>query len=244
MTPDRYRGNNGGSCDPKNPQSWNRYAYTTGDPVNYRDPKGLFIEAVSEEGDDGDDDWGAWGFSYDGCMPTYDGLWGGYYGCGAGPTFSTTVTAAFASTVPLVANVNSNKQSIFKNAFNTAYNLLNSPKCDSAFGNGRPANVLQGLLQNANYMYGNVTSQGNPIPSDDVAVTTPYGSTVTINSAAITNFFGTSANSVLVQGDSLSLSTFRAFVLLHELGHMVGFGTLWDSDSAEQELPIDCFGLK
>jgi len=28
----------------KNPQAWNRYAYGAGDPVNYYDPAGLFIE--------------------------------------------------------------------------------------------------------------------------------------------------------------------------------------------------------
>jgi RHS repeat-associated protein len=37
MTPDPYRR----SAHPRNPQSWNRYAYALGDPVNRNDPKGL-----------------------------------------------------------------------------------------------------------------------------------------------------------------------------------------------------------
>jgi hypothetical protein len=41
MTPDPYQGNSGGPGDPSDPQSWNRYAYTTGDPVNYNDPAGM-----------------------------------------------------------------------------------------------------------------------------------------------------------------------------------------------------------
>lgn len=38
MTPDPYDG----SARPTNPQSWNRYPYVLGDPVNGKDPSGLF----------------------------------------------------------------------------------------------------------------------------------------------------------------------------------------------------------
>jgi RHS repeat-associated protein len=41
LTPDPYKANNGGSGDPADPQSWNRYAYVQADPVNYYDPAGL-----------------------------------------------------------------------------------------------------------------------------------------------------------------------------------------------------------
>jgi len=41
MTPDPYKGRSGGPGDPNNPQSWNRYAYVLGDPVNWVDPAGL-----------------------------------------------------------------------------------------------------------------------------------------------------------------------------------------------------------
>jgi RHS repeat-associated protein len=43
ITPDPYRG----SGKPRNPQSWNRYAYTRGDPVNRTDPTG------EDDGDEG-----------------------------------------------------------------------------------------------------------------------------------------------------------------------------------------------
>jgi RHS repeat-associated protein len=49
MTPDPYKGNGGGPGDPNNPQSWNPYAYTTGDPVNYFDPTGLCQTATYYE---------------------------------------------------------------------------------------------------------------------------------------------------------------------------------------------------
>jgi RHS repeat-associated protein len=44
-------------ADPKNPTSWNRYAYAYGDPINYRDPRGLFacnpnVCGTDDENDD------------------------------------------------------------------------------------------------------------------------------------------------------------------------------------------------
>ena len=39
-TPDPY----GGSANPGNAQSWNRYAYVTNDPINNNDPSGLIIQ--------------------------------------------------------------------------------------------------------------------------------------------------------------------------------------------------------
>ena len=56
MSPDPYMANSGGAGDVSDPQSWNRYAYTRGDPVNRADPQGL------------EDDGGS-----DGCY--YNGMW-------------------------------------------------------------------------------------------------------------------------------------------------------------------------
>jgi RHS repeat-associated protein len=40
MTPDSYKAFGLGANDPKNPQSWNHYAYVVGDPINRVDPAG------------------------------------------------------------------------------------------------------------------------------------------------------------------------------------------------------------
>jgi RHS repeat-associated protein len=51
-TPDPYQASGG----PADPQSWNRYAYVQGDPVNYNDPNGLLAAVPSGS-------WGLPGFS-------------------------------------------------------------------------------------------------------------------------------------------------------------------------------------
>jgi len=61
----------------KNPQSWNRYAYALGDPVNRNDPKGTC--SVGPDGTYWDDDWTdydqttIWGLEYEGYDYLYDG---------------------------------------------------------------------------------------------------------------------------------------------------------------------------
>ena len=43
MSADPYRA----SAGAEDPGSWNQYAYTSGDPINRYDPRGLFAEVVN-----------------------------------------------------------------------------------------------------------------------------------------------------------------------------------------------------
>jgi len=45
LSPDPYRATAKGANNPADPGSWNRYAYVENDPVNFHDPKGLFLSA-------------------------------------------------------------------------------------------------------------------------------------------------------------------------------------------------------
>jgi RHS repeat-associated protein len=80
LTADPYGANNGGSGDPSDPQSWNRYAYVSGDPVNGYDPSGLVMG------------WPGSGGS--GSTPGFDG---GYSGGGFSGICGSTPTSGFGS---------------------------------------------------------------------------------------------------------------------------------------------------
>jgi RHS repeat-associated protein len=69
-TADPYMAAKHGANSPSKPGSWNRYSYVQGDPVNAKDPRGLFLLAseANNDDDDGEDD-------YD----PFDDYWG-YFG--------------------------------------------------------------------------------------------------------------------------------------------------------------------
>jgi RHS repeat-associated protein len=71
LNPDPYLANNGGPGNPRRPQTWNRYAYVEGDPVNRNDQYGLFSsgaeDCIADPEACEDEDWG------DGLLPG-DGL--------------------------------------------------------------------------------------------------------------------------------------------------------------------------
>jgi RHS repeat-associated protein len=52
MTPDPSGAR---ASSPASPQSWNMYAYALGDPINYRDPRGLEIASLGEDDAEGGD---------------------------------------------------------------------------------------------------------------------------------------------------------------------------------------------
>jgi hypothetical protein len=72
LSPDRY----GGSARLRNPQSWNRYVYVMGDPLNHRDRKGLDLFDWGDIDGSGVVDGSLWGFDDDtaegGCGPMFD----------------------------------------------------------------------------------------------------------------------------------------------------------------------------
>jgi RHS repeat-associated protein len=89
LSSDPYKANNGGPGDPKNPQSWNRYAYVQNDPVNAGDPSGQYLIWCFDPGADS---------IYDGSCTGDDGDWddasGLFSGTPNGPSMWWTVRNA------------------------------------------------------------------------------------------------------------------------------------------------------
>jgi RHS repeat-associated protein len=85
MTPDPYRASGG----PSEPQSWNRYAYVGGDPINYHDPSGRERSIIGTCDDLVN------GEPQDGCNLDSD-PGGSLVGCGVGMSFDSIADACVA----------------------------------------------------------------------------------------------------------------------------------------------------
>ncbi len=124
-TPDPSRN----SVHPGNPGSWNRYAYTVGDPVNRNDPRGLF-DGDPDDGipcGDGSIDYSGDNCAYDG-GPASDGNGGGGDGglADAGLIGSVTVTAISDSDQPILDDPNGWPGIDWGSVVSTAGNVLST----------------------------------------------------------------------------------------------------------------------
>ncbi len=135
-TPDPTSGVN-----PGQPSSWNRYLYVHGDPVNFKDRRGL-NEAEADDDDYYDEDHPFSGGG--GAGPGWDG--GDGSDSGHAQAFYKAATTLWK-------------------ALDLALTKLDSDKCRSLFGNDSspdPRDVLKGLL------YGNRTSKYGMVTVDDI----------------------------------------------------------------------------
>ena len=231
MTPDPYQASGG----PGDPQSWNRYAYTRGDPVNRFDPAGTCDLGISFWGDD---------TPYTDCDASLgpDFNPAAYAQCMATPGCYTPLPgggnpSAAVHLTPLIAPTTQNQQQALDAGIDSAWaHIISNPGC-AAFltGNSALYNVqllqLAGTLDNTTYTFAALTGQD----SNAAATTNEIGGNqVTINTSSSGAFF-TSPNgngSVTVFGPNSQgqttpftfngLVTLDAAILLHELGHETG----------------------
>ncbi len=235
ITPDRGMG----GAKPSDPVSWNKYAYVGGDPINRFDPVGREWCSVDGDGQVDTDDCvtdevfqdpalagnnpAAWAsYCVDGVYVDDgdDGGGGGGNGGGGGggggssgnsfapqmPTLNGT-TASSAWVVPL-----------FNAAIQAVFNLLASPACDQAFklatGEVPTSADLQTILTSATYTWGKC-----PQGANDYACA-PASETVIIQQGGGFGDRGVTLN--LPGSPKLPSNLFNEFILLHELGHLVG----------------------
>jgi RHS repeat-associated protein len=252
------------------PGSWNRYAYTRGDPVNRGDPAGL---------DDCGADFCTTGYGVGDQVPgwNYDGAAGmsggepiapdacanGYATLGYLPDYlaamcvdggfvpPATVTSPGPPLPPSLGASTVDMQQKFSVAWTGAWNAVGSLDCAKHFGDGMTSELLQDKLETANFVYGPMTNADGTPNTKNMAQADVGGYNVTINSlsgwatAGDTPFdwWGNSSASMPVTGDQV-----RTFLLLHELGHLAGRNGSIDFNNYNnvfsKEILTDCMGVK
>jgi RHS repeat-associated protein len=207
MTPDPYKGNSGGPGDPRDPLSWNRYAYTRGDPVNRYDPAGLDDCSPGDTLP---------------CSTTVNGSsnppegWDMYpdgYGWGAyNNQYDSGKIQQF---------LNLSRKYVLQTALDQAMQALNSPFCNKLFNNPlgpSPQQVLQDLYNgNTDYgsiLFGEIPENGPSayvINATTTAWVPPPGSSVETGAIITLQTQGTYWN--------FPSGYDQAVTLIHELGH-------------------------
>ncbi len=267
MTPDRMAGS------ARLPASWNKYAYSGGDPVNHADPGGnhwVCIAGVNGEPDDCFDngtgdcvgsicpliDYPDNSTEVQSCLIAVMVQDWNYYsthctqqgggGDGSLPFKPKTIpTLQFGQSIV----------GLFNKAFSSAWDALSKPACAQDFATSTAG--LQSFLGGASYQYFPVfvtdltsPNYGKPDPTKD-AVTNPNTQLVTINNAGNFGNYAPDATfteTKLGQSATLTGDQLRVYELLHELGHLAGLGTTPDANNYDnafnKSIIQDCLGIK
>jgi len=227
------------------PQSWNRYAYTRGDPVNRRDQSGLDDDGCTELDDGtydcgvividnvddvGDADPGDWGASDDsGPSAGYACAFGFIAGCNAASQqgqgeslYSALAAAQLTASAP---GATQSQQQALNAGLNAAWaHIISNPGCANFLTNySEPIAEAWGqlgtILTNTTYTFGST-------PPGTAATTTEGGNQVTISTSGA---FLSGSGSGLFQVTTATsqylftnIAAVDALILLHELGHETG----------------------
>ncbi|MGO9229362.1 MAG: RHS repeat-associated core domain-containing protein [Bryobacteraceae bacterium] len=221
------------TADPKNPTSWNMYAYAGGDPVNWRDPTGLFLSVLELGGDGGDD-----GGDFDICMlaPEYPGC-GGTVGLPPGG-------GGVNPNGPGVPGLGVLKSVFLAPAVQGAGALLQNPDCASLFNVGAMESLFgtddpSVILANA---YADNKIRLEPFDSDIssgvMAETTGVDDLILIasNRAFVTGIMANGMSITQTQAfQGLTLSQVDEVILIHEL---LNFTDTAGDDDAGQSITL------
>lgn len=205
------------TADPSNPQSWNRYAYVNGDPVNSRDRHGLFVLAAEAGDDDYCSENPMWCVLVGG--PGYGVNSGNNLDGGGGGGDSTADGLAVLRSAFLAPAV-SGAETLLQNA--DCASLFDTSSMDSTFGTTNPAIILQNAYADGQV---NLYPFGDNVNPGVMAQTTETNGRIQIaaNRGFVTGILanGSSLTSV-PEFQGLSLSQIDEVILIHELLHFTG----------------------
>ena len=266
LTPDPYQANNGGPGDPKDPQSWNRYTFVENAPVDYGDPSG---EAIS------DCVWsGGCGFNPTG--GNYGGAVGGSSLAQITGPLATqemadearylayfaeiVITQAINVNVPKGNNYSPEQLAALQQGVSTAFELLGIPTCAGALAPSPPAGLendpqsatdyAQSILNNTVYrLLPLAPGIGGATLGQNSVVINPNGAFFAVADANgnVTFTIPNPVDGLPVQ-ETLPIAEFKAFIVLHELGHQT---TVFGEDAGNNILEgqhswavlENCFGM-
>ena len=228
MTPDPSKSSGG----PSDPQSWNRYAYTRGDPVNRYDPTGLMDSLTCgsggyEEDEDGvEEECAVW--QPDSCLLLIDGQVSPFCGNMQAGQFLQTSSAGITGPFKYsnVGQDQAKMKTINSDMSTLDSRLASDSNCLnwlSTGGNYQGLGLLDGLLPTLTVTEGQISNSNGNL-NGIAAEANPYAGVNIFVNAGGAFFYGgviPSANGATpaIQGNSLNG---QLFILIHELAHVNG----------------------
>ena len=237
LTPDPL-----GNAKLQDPGSWNQYSYAGGDPINHVDPSGNYWCTVGS----GEHQETVWCEDFSvyiyGNQNAYQGMFNCYFfqqGCPSGVPAQTQGGGSGATNITNYSTTNAQAIAVQNSLRTLQAALQQDPTCSQWLtGNQGLIDTLVGNTSSG-LLYvgvGNFSSTGNWITnavSGTGGTNLPPGALLTVNLSGA--FFSSSVNTGYMGNIGGGTDLAKAFILLHELGHLTDAAGFQPNDSGSTQ---------